>query len=74
MKQVVVKGHSLTAKEMCEVKGGYMKTGTDPENWNFCPCCGKPYSDDELEALRYDGKTGLYGRFCMKCGGFIVEE
>lgn len=74
MKQVVVKGHSLTAKEMYEVKGGYQQVGKDPHNWKFCPHCGREYSDDELEKVRYDPATDLYGRFCMICGGFQEEE
>lgn len=74
MKKVFVKGHPLTEDVMKEVKGGYMKSGKDPENWICCTQCGHVYTDDELEAIRYDPATGLWGRLCMECCAFIAEE
>lgn len=74
MEKEIFNGQVLSEKEMREVKGGYQKVGKDPHNWKFCPHCGREYSDDELEKVRYDPATDLYGRFCMICGGFQEEE
>ena len=73
MKDSKVNGQVLSEKEMREVKGGYQKVGKDPHNWKRCPNCNHEYTDDELEKVRYDPVTDLYGRFCMECGKFIEE-
>lgn len=74
MKKDFVKGHPLTENESKEVMGGYMQSGKDPHNWVFCPVCGHRYTDDELEAVRYDPASGLWGRLCMECCAFIEDK
>ena len=75
MKKSNVNGQVLSENQMKEVKGGYRQVGNDPHNWKFCPACGHQYDDnDELEKAIYDPLTGLWGRTCLYCGGFIEEK
>ena len=69
MKTTALKGHPLTEKEMCEVKGGMwyaIKMVTDPNKEPdpfLCEGCGY-----EITEFEYNEQGGNYVAVCFNCG------
>ena len=67
MKETIVKGRSLTEKELKDVKGGtyyplYNVTNPPPKPF-LCDVC-----DHEVYLFLYDGDSGLFTAICENCG------
>lgn len=64
MKKEFVKGHPLTEKEMCEVKGGHIITlGV---MFSYCPICGTAVRAEKIA-------EGVYEATCSNCRAPLPE-